>query len=64
MCGPGWTGDTCELNIDECQEEPCLNDGHCIDLVGGFQVRDFSVIGASPANIQIKTLLSITSTTG
>ena len=44
VCGPGWTGDTCEVNIDECQEQPCLNDGHCIDLVGGFQVRYFSVI--------------------
>ena len=44
VCGPGWTGDTCEVNIDECQEQPCLNDGHCIDLVGGFQVPYFSVI--------------------
>ena len=47
VCGPGWTGDTCEVNIDECQEQPCLNDGHCIDLVGGFQVRYFSVIDAA-----------------
>ena len=36
LCTEGWTGDTCEVNIDECEEDPCLNEGHCMDLVGDF----------------------------
>ena len=36
ICTEGWTGATCEVNIDECEEDPCLNDGHCMDLVGDF----------------------------
>ena len=49
ICSQGWEGDTCEdevssenaifhkpLKVDECAEDPCLNDGHCIDLLGDF----------------------------
>ena len=36
VCQEGWTGELCEENIDECQEDPCMNDGHCMDLVGDF----------------------------
>jgi hypothetical protein len=31
------SGPTCEENVDECEENPCQNGGHCIDLVGDFQ---------------------------
>ena len=24
------------VKVDECAEDPCLNDGHCIDLLGDF----------------------------
>ncbi|XP_055903990.1 protein serrate [Eupeodes corollae] len=36
-CAPGWTGPTCEINIDECAGGPCEHGGTCIDLVGGFR---------------------------
>ncbi|KAL9692813.1 hypothetical protein quinque_000108, partial [Culex quinquefasciatus] len=36
-CAPGWTGPTCEINIDECAEGPCQNGGTCIDMVGRFR---------------------------
>ncbi|XP_053686299.1 protein serrate [Sabethes cyaneus] len=36
-CSPGWTGPTCEINIDECAEGPCQNGGTCIDMVGKFR---------------------------
>ncbi|XP_078693842.1 von Willebrand factor D and EGF domain-containing protein-like isoform X3 [Branchiostoma floridae x Branchiostoma belcheri] len=32
---PGYTGDVCETELDECQSNPCVN-GTCIDLVNGY----------------------------
>ncbi|XP_055623547.1 protein serrate [Toxorhynchites rutilus septentrionalis] len=36
-CTNGWTGPTCEINIDECAEGPCQNGGTCIDMIGKFR---------------------------
>ncbi|XP_049304879.1 protein serrate [Bactrocera dorsalis] len=36
-CTPGWTGPSCEINIDECAGGPCEHGGTCIDLIGGFR---------------------------
>ena len=33
---PGYTGENCEMEINECQSHPCQNGGTCIDLVGHY----------------------------
>ncbi|WP_437798372.1 calcium-binding EGF-like domain-containing protein [Sorangium sp. So ce693] len=34
-CAPGWTGTSCETNIDECAPSPCVH-GTCNDQVDGY----------------------------
>lgn len=36
QCMPGYTGQNCEIEINECQSHPCQNGGSCIDLVGHY----------------------------
>uniref|UniRef100_A0A8D0DMD4 Crumbs cell polarity complex component 2 n=1 Tax=Salvator merianae TaxID=96440 RepID=A0A8D0DMD4_SALMN len=36
-CQPGFNGETCSLNIDECASQPCQNGGNCVDGVNGYQ---------------------------
>ncbi|VDO10801.1 unnamed protein product [Rodentolepis nana] len=35
LCLPGWTGELCDQNIDDCVDK-CLNGGSCHDLVGDY----------------------------
>lgn len=37
MCQPGYTGQFCEEDINECLPEPCQNGGMCIDRLNGFE---------------------------
>ncbi|GIZ04115.1 fibropellin-1 [Caerostris extrusa] len=36
ICPPGLTGPTCEVNIDDCAEQPCLLGANCTDLLNDF----------------------------
>ncbi len=38
-CFPGYTGQECDINIDECQEAPCPKNSVCVDGVNSFTCR-------------------------
>lgn len=35
-CQAGWEGQHCELEKNECQSNPCLNGGSCVDRHNGY----------------------------
>ncbi|XP_063794586.1 protein crumbs homolog 2 [Pseudophryne corroboree] len=35
-CQPGFTGENCSVNIDECESDPCQNGGTCVDMRNEF----------------------------
>uniref|UniRef100_A0A3B4U8B4 Protein crumbs homolog 1-like n=1 Tax=Seriola dumerili TaxID=41447 RepID=A0A3B4U8B4_SERDU len=36
-CLPGFTGDNCSVNVDECEVAPCQHGGSCQDLINSYQ---------------------------
>ena len=38
-CQPGYNGRNCEINIDDCADNPCENGGQCIDMVARYKCQ-------------------------
>ena len=36
VCVPGITGENCEINVNECEPDPCIH-GSCKDAIGGYE---------------------------
>jgi len=36
LCSSGFTGATCEVDIDSCADSPCVPGSQCIDQPDGF----------------------------
>lgn len=35
-CTPGYVGEHCELDYNDCEENKCQNGGQCIDAINGY----------------------------
>ena len=36
MVPPGWKGANCDVNINDCVDNPCAATGKCVDKVGMY----------------------------
>jgi len=35
-CLPGYAGDLCQLDVNECESAPCLNGATCLDMPANY----------------------------
>lgn len=50
-CGPGWTGERCQENVDECGWQPCVR-GTCRDVPGDYECQ--CIPGYTGKNCQLE----------
>ncbi|PIO37052.1 hypothetical protein AB205_0118580 [Aquarana catesbeiana] len=62
--GPAGTVTLCEINIDDCEPNPCLNGGSCQDSVNNFKCicnSSFSGVRCEVSDV-LPTSMTLTST--
>lgn len=37
LCQPGWEGEFCQRESDECSSNPCKNNATCTDLLNAYR---------------------------
>ena len=53
----GYEGDMCHQEIDECQSNPCQNQGQCVNGIGNYtcvcdtRTVDLSMYTADPSRV-------------
>ncbi len=58
VCAPGYTGELCDTEIDECLSSPCLHDGNCIDAINNYTC-DCSTTFYEGPNCETRTYIYI-----
>uniref|UniRef100_A0A8C4W2H3 Aggrecan core protein n=1 Tax=Gopherus evgoodei TaxID=1825980 RepID=A0A8C4W2H3_9SAUR len=48
VCLPGYMGDHCDIDIDECHSSPCLNGATCADGIDSFKCLCLPSYGVGP----------------
>ena len=56
-CQPGYTGKSCEVNIDECAPAPCQNGAACTDQVNDYSCACQQVTPARIARLKLTSAL-------
>ena len=36
LCADGFTSTNCTVNINDCDTNPCMNSGICVDLINDY----------------------------
>ncbi|KAM6425923.1 aggrecan core protein isoform 1-T1 [Liasis olivaceus] len=53
LCPPGYMGDYCEIDIDECHSSPCLNGATCVDGIHTFTCLCLPSYGGNRCDVDL-----------
>ncbi|PKU30399.1 slit 2 hypothetical protein [Limosa lapponica baueri] len=61
-CTPGYVGEHCDIDFDDCQDNKCKNGAQCTDAVNGYTCicpEGYSVETINDGNFHIVELLAM-----
>ncbi|XP_044135402.1 aggrecan core protein isoform X1 [Bufo gargarizans] len=54
LCPPGYGGDSCDIDIDECLPSPCVNGATCVDGIDSFKCLCLPSYGGDLCQIDLE----------